>query len=144
MTIDCLLINENSSVFLRNQRVTQTRLSFAGSQTLLASENEFSSTGNFNSTETVGDARRLRRLKKQHFLTMKPSITKTIVVMTMLITVFNAYKFMFLMHYFSQTFSKRRHLSHKKYDNTAKFSDQSSSRGGAPPPAPHWLYSGIN
>ena len=32
---------------------------FAGSQTLLASENEFNSTGNLNSTETVGDARRL-------------------------------------------------------------------------------------
>ena len=39
--------------------MTQNRLSFAGSQTLLASENEFSSTGNFNSTDTVGDARRL-------------------------------------------------------------------------------------
>ena len=34
---------------------------FAGSQTLLASEREFSSTGNLNSTETVGDARRLRK-----------------------------------------------------------------------------------
>ena len=33
--------------------MTQNRLSFAGSQTLLASENEF------NSTKTVGDARRL-------------------------------------------------------------------------------------
>ena len=60
MTIDCLLINEESSVFLRNQHVTQNRLSLAGSQTLLASENEFSSTGNCNSTETVGDACRLR------------------------------------------------------------------------------------
>ena len=55
--MDCLLINENSSVFLRNQRLTQNS-SFAGSQTLLASENEFSSTGNFISTETVGGARR--------------------------------------------------------------------------------------
>ena len=57
--MDCLLINENSSAFLRNQHVTQNRLSFAGSQTLQGSENEFSSTGNFNSTETVGDTRRL-------------------------------------------------------------------------------------
>ena len=58
-TIDCLLINENSSVFLRNLHVTKNRLSFAGSQTLLASENEFNSTGNFNSAETVWDAHRL-------------------------------------------------------------------------------------
>ena len=78
--MDCLLINENFSVFLRNQHVTQNRLSFAGSQTLLASENELNSTGNFNSTETVGDARRLlffllpviqrekiRKLKKKSF-----------------------------------------------------------------------------
>ena len=39
--------------------MTKNRLSFAGSQTPLASENEFNSTGNFNSAETVGDARRL-------------------------------------------------------------------------------------
>ena len=39
--------------------MTKNRLSFAGSQTLLASENEFNSTGHFNSAETVGDARRL-------------------------------------------------------------------------------------
>ena len=39
--------------------MTKNRLSFAASQTLLASENEFTSTGNFNSAETVGDARRL-------------------------------------------------------------------------------------
>ena len=39
--------------------MTQNRLSLAGSQTLLASENEFNSTGGFNSTEIVGDARRL-------------------------------------------------------------------------------------
>ena len=60
-TIDCSLKDESSSVFLRNLQVTKNRLSFAGSQTLLASENGFNSTGNFNSTETVGDARRLRR-----------------------------------------------------------------------------------
>ena len=59
--MDCLLINKDSPVFLQNQHVTQNRLSFAGSQTLLASENEFNSTGNFNSTETVGDACRLPR-----------------------------------------------------------------------------------
>ena len=57
--MDCSLINEESSVFLRNQHVTQNRLSFAGSQTLLASENELNSTGSFNSEGTVGDARRL-------------------------------------------------------------------------------------
>ena len=39
--------------------MTKNRLSFAGSHTLLASENEFNSTGIFNSTGTVGDARRL-------------------------------------------------------------------------------------
>ena len=39
--------------------MAKNRLSFAGSQTLLASENEFNSRGNFNSAETVGDARRL-------------------------------------------------------------------------------------
>ena len=39
--------------------MTQNRLSFAGLQTLLASENEFNSTGRINSTGTVGDARRL-------------------------------------------------------------------------------------
>ena len=39
--------------------MTKNRLSFAGSQTLLASDNEFNSTGNFNSTETVEGARRL-------------------------------------------------------------------------------------
>ena len=39
--------------------MTQNKLSFAGSQTLLASENEFNSMGNFISTEAVGDARRL-------------------------------------------------------------------------------------
>ena len=39
--------------------MTKNRLSFAGSQTLLASVNEFNSTGNFNSAEIVGDARRL-------------------------------------------------------------------------------------
>ena len=39
--------------------MTQNRLSFAGSQTLLASENEFNSTGSFNSKGTVGDARTL-------------------------------------------------------------------------------------
>ena len=43
--------------------MTKNRLSFAGSQTLLASENEFNSRGKFNSAETVGDARRLKRLK---------------------------------------------------------------------------------
>ena len=40
--------------------MTKNRLSFAGSQTLLAPENEFNSMGNFIFTETVGDARRLR------------------------------------------------------------------------------------
>ena len=60
-TIDCLLTDENSCVFLRNLHVTKNRLSFAGLQTLLASKNEFNSTGKFNSTETVGDARRLLR-----------------------------------------------------------------------------------
>ena len=39
--------------------MTKKRLSFAGSQILLGSENEFNSTGTFNSTETVGDARML-------------------------------------------------------------------------------------
>ena len=39
--------------------MTKNRLSFAGSQTLLASENKFISTGNFNFTEAVGDARKL-------------------------------------------------------------------------------------
>ena len=39
--------------------MTKKRLSFAGTQTLLASENEFNSRGNFNSAETVEDARRL-------------------------------------------------------------------------------------
>ena len=39
--------------------MTKNMPSFACLQTLLASENEFNSTGNFNSTETVGDARRL-------------------------------------------------------------------------------------
>ena len=39
--------------------MTKNRPSFAGSQTLLASENEFNSTGSFNSTETLGDAHRL-------------------------------------------------------------------------------------
>ena len=38
--------------------MTQNRLSFAGLQTLLTSENEFNSTGSFNSTGTGGDARR--------------------------------------------------------------------------------------
>ena len=38
--------------------MTKYRLSFAGSQTLLASKSEFNSRGNFNSTETVGDALR--------------------------------------------------------------------------------------
>ena len=47
-TIDWLLIYENSFVFFR--------LSFASSQTLLASENEFNPTGNFNSTVTIRDA----------------------------------------------------------------------------------------
>ena len=61
-TLDCLLINENSSVFLQDLHVTKNRLSFAGSQTLLASENEFNSTGNFNSAETVRDARRLNKM----------------------------------------------------------------------------------
>ena len=45
--------------------MTKNRLSFAGSQTLLASENEFNSTGNFNSAETVGDARRLQQWQRQ-------------------------------------------------------------------------------
>ena len=63
--MDCSLINEESSVFLRNQHVTQNRLSFAGSQTLLASENKFNSTGSFNSKGTVGDARRLGYLTKE-------------------------------------------------------------------------------
>ena len=57
-TINCLLTN--SVVLLRNLHATKNRLSFAGSQTLLASENEFISTGNFITRETVGDARRLR------------------------------------------------------------------------------------
>ena len=46
-------------MFSRSLHVTKNSHSFAGSQTLLASENEFNSTGNLNSTETVGDARRL-------------------------------------------------------------------------------------
>ena len=50
---------ETSSMFSRNLHVTKNSHSFAGSQTLLASESEFYSTGNLNSTETVGDARRL-------------------------------------------------------------------------------------
>ena len=58
-TMDWLLANENGSVFPRNLHVTKNRLAFAGSQTLLASENEFNSTGSFNSKETVGAARRL-------------------------------------------------------------------------------------
>ena len=66
-TIDYLLTYENRSVFLRNQHVTENKLSFAGSQTLLASENEFNSTGNFNSTETVGDARAGYRFKAFKF-----------------------------------------------------------------------------
>ena len=45
-------------MLLQNLHVTKNKLSFAGSQTLLASENEFNSTGNFNSTKTVGDVRR--------------------------------------------------------------------------------------
>ena len=53
-TIDCLVTDENSSVFLLNLHVTKNRISFAGSQTLMASENELNSTGKFNSTETVG------------------------------------------------------------------------------------------
>ena len=44
---------------MRNLHATKNRFSFAGSQTLLASDNEFNSTGNFNSMETVEDARRL-------------------------------------------------------------------------------------
>ena len=44
--------------------MTKNRLPFAGSQNLLASKNEFNSTGNFNSTETVGDARRLSCWRK--------------------------------------------------------------------------------
>ena len=51
-------------MFLRNLHVTKNRLSFAGSQTLLASENEFNSTGSFNFTGTVGDERRLVRIRK--------------------------------------------------------------------------------
>ena len=43
--------------------MNKSRISFTGSQTLLASANEFNSMGNFNSTETVGDARRLRRYR---------------------------------------------------------------------------------
>ena len=39
--------------------MTKNMLSFTGSQTVLASENEFNFTGNFHSMETVGDARRL-------------------------------------------------------------------------------------
>ena len=58
-TTDCLLTYGNSFAFLRSQYVTKNRRSFAGSQTLLASENELNSTGNYNSTETVRDARRL-------------------------------------------------------------------------------------
>ena len=46
-------------MFWQNLQETKNGLSFAGLQTLLASENEFNSTGNFNSTETVGDAPRL-------------------------------------------------------------------------------------
>ena len=46
-------------MFLRNLHVTKNRLSIAGSQTPMASENEFNSTGDFKSTETVGNARRL-------------------------------------------------------------------------------------
>ena len=39
--------------------MTKNGLSFAGSQTLLASENEVNSTGNFNATETLEDPCRL-------------------------------------------------------------------------------------
>ena len=39
--------------------MTKHSLSFTGSQTQLASENEFNPTADFNSTETVEDARRL-------------------------------------------------------------------------------------
>ena len=59
MTIDRLLTYENSFVFLRNLHVTKNRLPFAGSQTLLASENEFNSTENLKSAEIVRDARRV-------------------------------------------------------------------------------------
>ena len=52
---------EHSSVFSRSLHVTKNSHLFAGSQTLLASENEFNSTGNLNSTETAGDAGRLLR-----------------------------------------------------------------------------------
>ena len=41
--------------------MTKNRLSIAGSHTLMASENEFNSTGNFNYTETAGDAPSLFR-----------------------------------------------------------------------------------
>ena len=50
--------------------MTKKRLSFVGSQTLLASENESKSTGDFNSTETVGNARRLVMLSSD-FVTAK-------------------------------------------------------------------------
>ena len=58
-TIDWLLTNDNSPVFLRNLHVTKNRPQFAGLQTLLASENEFNSTGNSKSAETVADERRI-------------------------------------------------------------------------------------
>ena len=54
--------------------MTQNRLSVAGSQTLLASENEFNSTGNFNSTETVEDARRLPNLSWGEYCNTKDSV----------------------------------------------------------------------
>ena len=50
-TIDFSLTNQKGSVVSRNLHVTENTLSFAGSQTLLASENEFNSTTNFSPTE---------------------------------------------------------------------------------------------
>ena len=48
--------------------MTKNRPSLAGSQTLLESENEFNSTGNLNSIETVGDACKLIFLALKIFI----------------------------------------------------------------------------
>ena len=60
-------------LFLRNLHVTKNKLSFAGSQTLLTSENKFSSTGSLNFTETVGAACRLKLYGKKR-LTQLPIV----------------------------------------------------------------------
>ena len=57
------MVNNLFSFPPRSGGLENNRLSFAGSQTLLASENEFNSTGKFNSMETVGDARRLNYIR---------------------------------------------------------------------------------